>query len=188
MLKQTASAIASFSVPLESVGKTVSMLLFIADNGGTLDGGKNTSLFKAVDLILLPVNKPPHFSLASHSIVVSESASQDAQVFRSFVLDISAGQPAEKSQMLQFICDTMNPFLFEIQPSISFLLHGTLTLFKTALNSFGESNVSLSLYEVGEPESKYSSYFVIHVNRSYDPQPSCLFRAPGLFSMRDLQI
>jgi hypothetical protein len=40
MLKQTASAIASFSVPLESVGKTVSMLLFIADNGGGYAGAR----------------------------------------------------------------------------------------------------------------------------------------------------
>lgn len=169
---ETASAMVSFTVPLESIGKNITLLIFASDNGGTLHGGRNISLFRKFNLILLPVNKPPRFSLARQAIVVSEGTSQLLQIYKDFALNISAGQPAEHLQLLRFQCDTVNLFLFEIQPSISY--DGTLT-FKIASNTFGESNVTVHLFEIGADESRYSSFFMIFVNRSYD--------APAILSL-----
>ena len=175
---QTGSANVSFAVPLDSIGKNVTLLFFITDNGGTLNGGKNASLLKKlVKLVLLAVNKPPRFTLARQSIVVSEGTSQVMQVFRNFATGISAGQPAEFSQPLQFYCDPSNSFLFDTQPRISF--DGTLT-FKTALNAFGQSNVSVRLSEFGEARLQAFSYFLIYVNRSYD--------APAILSLAFAQL
>jgi hypothetical protein len=71
-------------------------------------------------------------------VTVLERFSQCLQKFPNFAFNMSAGQPAEHPQILQFHCDADNVFLFEIQQSIS--LDGTLT-FKPASNSFGQSNV-----------------------------------------------
>jgi hypothetical protein len=161
----TVSALASFSVALKSIGKNVSLLLFATDNGGTLHGGRNISLHKKVNLILLATNKHPRFSLARRSIVVSESTFQTIQIFKNFAFDITAGQPAEHLQMLRFHCDTFNSFLFEIQPSISF--DGTLT-FKVASNTFGDSNVTVHLFEIGSTALRFTSSFMIYVDRLYD--------------------
>jgi hypothetical protein len=173
----TASAVVSFSVPIDSIGKNITLLFFITDSGGTVNGGKNTSRYENVILVLIPVNKPPRFSLNSHLVTVLERSSQYLQKIPNFAFNISAGQPAEHAQILQFHCDADNVFLFEIQPSIS--LDGTLT-FKPASNSFGQSNVTVQLFEIGGLALRTSSYVVIQVERTYDAPAILSFLTPQL--------
>ena len=79
-------------------------------------------------------------------IAVPERTSPIIQTFSKFAFDISAGQPAERSQALQFYCETDNVFLFDAQPSISH--DGTLS-FKLSSNTFGQANVTVHLFEIG---------------------------------------
>jgi hypothetical protein len=173
----TASALVSFSVPIASIGKNLTLLFFITDSGGTVNGGKNTSRYENVILVLIPVDKPPRFSLSSQLVTVHERSLQYLQKFPNFAFNISAGQPAEHSQILQFHCDADNVFLFEIQPSIS--LDGTLT-FKPASNSFGQSNVTVQLFEIGGLALRTSSYVVIQVDRTFDAPAILSFLSPQL--------
>ena len=130
-------------------------------------------------LVLIPVNKPPHFSLATQFIAVPERTSHTMQTFSKFAIDISAGQPAERSQALQFYCETDNVFLFDAQPSISY--DETLS-FKLSANTFGQANVTVHLFEIGGLSLRFSSYFVVHVNRSYDA-PSILSLSSSLLNV-----
>ncbi|MBK7871354.1 MAG: hypothetical protein IPJ74_12105 [Saprospiraceae bacterium] len=113
------------------------------DNGGTANGGIDTSLRQTLLISVLSVNDAPSF-MASNEISILEDAGAQAIAW---AMDISAGPADENGQTLTFnILSNNNADLFENQPEIA--SDGSLT-FTAKTDSNGEAELVIQLMDNG---------------------------------------
>ena len=115
----------------------------LKDNGGTANGGQDTSAPQIFTIVVRPVNDPPSFTKGPDVTVEQNSG---PQVLAGWAAAISAGPPDEASQTLTFIVTNDNPALFSALPAIS--TNGTLT-FTGATNAAGLAHVTVVLKDNG---------------------------------------
>jgi hypothetical protein len=116
------------------------------DNGGTENRGDDTFSIP-IFLNYTLINLPPFFNIMSRSI----NAKQDSllQTLPGFIYNISAGQPAEFLDLLQFSIVSDNPLLFEqLQIHWDFGTSSATFLFKPAAYLFGNANLTITLKEI----------------------------------------
>jgi hypothetical protein len=113
----------------------------LQDNGGTANGGSDTSGNVSFTITIDPVNDAPSFTPGGDVTVAEDGGPYSA----AWATGISAG-PNEGSQTVSFNVSNNNNALFSVQPSIS--PSGVLT-FTTALNAFGSATVTVSLSDNG---------------------------------------
>lgn len=113
------------------------------DNGGTANGGQDTSAPQTFTITIQGVNDAPEF-IAGPDQVVDENAPQ--QVVSGWATGITCG-PGETGQALWFVVEeNTDPDLFAEQPAIR--PDGTLT-YRVAANANGAAQITVTLRDDG---------------------------------------
>lgn len=117
----------------------------IADNGGTANGGVDTSATQTFDITLTPVNDAPSFTPGASQTVLEDAG---AQTVAAWATAISAGPPDEAGQVLTFnVTNNTNPALFSVAPAVN-ATTGNLT-YTPAANASGVATITLTLSDNG---------------------------------------
>ena len=119
---------------------TVSVRLH--DDGGTANGGSDTSGVQSFIINITPVNDTPSFIKGADQTVLEDSG---PRTVAAWATTITAG-PNEAAQALDFIVTNSSPELFSTQPAVA--PNGTLT-YTPAANAFGSATVSVRLHDDG---------------------------------------
>jgi hypothetical protein len=140
----------------------------LMDNGGTANGGSDTSDPQTFTIDVTPVNDPPTFTKGS-DVTVNEDAG--AQALNGWATSVSAGAANESGQVLTFHVSTDNDALFSTPPTID--VSGNLT-FMSAPDANGSATVSVYLTDDGGTanggsDSSGTQAFSITVNSVNDP-------------------
>ena len=130
--------------PAPDVSGVAQVSVLLQDNGGTANGGLDTSPAQSFSITVNFVNQPPSF-VAGPSIDVLENAG--AQLVPGWAAAIGPGAAQESGQLLNFVVTTDNAALFAVAPSID-PSTGTLT-FTPAKDVIGVANVSVVLHDNG---------------------------------------
>ena len=120
----------------------VTVTVSLSDNGGTANGGDDTSDSQTFTITITPVNDVPSFMKGPDQTVNEDAA---AQSVGGWATAISAG-PNEASQTVDFLVTNNNSALFSVQPAVS--PNGTLTYTLTP-NAFGSAIVSVRIHDNG---------------------------------------
>lgn len=172
----------------------------VQDDGGTANGGVDTSAAQTFTINVTAVNDQPSF-LAGPAVIVNEDAGAQSQPWAT---GISAGPPDEAGQSLSFnIVSNDNAALFSAQPSVS--ATGVLS-FTPAANANGVANIALNLMDNGGTanggvDTSGNQSFTITVSavndppvntvpvaQSVDEDAALAFTGPALISVSDLDI
>lgn len=132
----------TYTVAANAAG-TAKVTVRLHDNGGTVNGGVDTSAPQTFNITVSPVNQAPSFTKGADQTIL-ENAS--AQTVIGWSTSISAGPPNESSQVLNFIVSNDNNALFSVQPSID--AFGNLT-YTPALHHSGLATVTVQLHDDG---------------------------------------
>jgi hypothetical protein len=122
---------------------TATVTVTLSDNGGTANGGADTSAPETFTITVSPINDAPSFTKGP-----DQSVNEDAgpQTVPSWATGISAG-PNEGSQTVSFeITGNTNSSLFSAGPSVQ--ADGTLT-YTPAANEFGTAQITLVIKDDG---------------------------------------
>src|SRR5439155_1587912 len=92
------------------------------DNGGTANGGVDTSVLQTFTITVTAVNDPLSFTKGADQ---TSALFPYTTLFRSWATNISAGAADENAQALNFVVSTTNAALFSVAPSVA--TNGTLT-------------------------------------------------------------
>ncbi len=113
------------------------------DDGGTANGGVDTSAPQVVTLTVNPVNDAPSFS-AGADVVVNEDAG--AQSTPGWATSISPGPTNESGQPVTFTVTNTNGSLFTVAPALA--PDGTLT-FTSAPDANGVAVLTITAIDDG---------------------------------------
>lgn len=109
----------------------------LSDNGGTANGGQDTSASQTFTILVRPVNDPPSFTKGADQTVAEDSGFVNVP---NWATNISAGPPNE-FQFVEFIVtNNTNPGLFSSAPAIN--NSGTL-FYMPALNANGSADITI---------------------------------------------
>ncbi len=128
--------------PAADAHGTANLSVTAQDDGGTANGGDDTSNPQTSEIIVTPVNDEPSFTAGGDVTVNEDSGAYSA----TWATAISAG-PNEGSQTLTFFVSNDDNSLFSAQPSID-ATTGVLT-FTPAANASGSATVSVYLMDDG---------------------------------------
>jgi hypothetical protein len=130
--------------PTPDANGSATITLVLQDNGGTADGGVDTSAPQTFVINVTPVNDAPSFTAGPTVTVIKDTG---AQTIDPWATGISAGPANEATQTLSFtITANDNPGMFAVAPAVS--PTGVLT-FTTAANANGTANLTLQLQDNG---------------------------------------
>jgi hypothetical protein len=113
------------------------------DDGGTANGGVDTSAPQTFTVTVIPVNDAPSFTVGPNQSVVSLLGAQSVP---GWATGISPGPPDESSQSVSFTVTNNNPGLFAVQPTVA--PNGTLTYTPTLL-AVGTATVTVRVVDSG---------------------------------------
>jgi len=130
--------------PAANANGVATITLNLMDNGGTANGGVDSSATQTFSITVTAVNDVPSFTAGANVSVLKDTG---PQTINPWATAISAGPPDEVAQTLNFtITANDNPALFSVQPAVS--PTGVLT-FTGAPNANGVANLSLTLMDNG---------------------------------------
>lgn len=116
----------------------------VSDNGGTANGGVDTSGTQTFTITLNPVNDVPSFVKGSDLLIPFNSL---AQTIPGWATAISAGPANESTQALTFVVtNNSNPSLFAVAPAVA--SDGTLTFTHTP-GQQGSATITLRVTDNG---------------------------------------
>jgi hypothetical protein len=137
-----ASGRLSFTTATNKNG-AATITLVLRDNGGTANGGVDTSASQTFTVTVTPVNDVPSFTKGADQSVPEDCGLQTAA---NWAKAISVGPVDEAGQSQNFIVTNSNNTLFSSQPTISST--GTLT-YTPALNMNGSATVTVQIHDDG---------------------------------------
>jgi hypothetical protein len=158
----SASGVLSYT-PASGATGTATITLVLHDDGGTADGGVDTSAAQTFTITVAAVNHAPSF-IKGPDVTVLEDA--PPQTVSPWATGISPGPGGESSQTVSFlITGNSNPGLFAAGPSVS--PAGVLT-FTPAANANGDATITLVAKDDGGTanggsDTSAPQSFVIHV-------------------------
>ena len=150
--------------PADDANGSALITVNLTDDGGTLNGGDDTTPDQAFLITVNAINDLPTFTLAGDQTIDEDAG---AQLVTGFATDIDDGDP-ELTQVLTFNVFNDNNALFVVQPSIDEIT-GDLT-YTPVDNTSGMATISVSLSDDGGATSPTQS-FVITINTVND-EPS----------------
>ncbi|HEX2836409.1 MAG TPA: Ig-like domain-containing protein [Thermoanaerobaculia bacterium] len=155
----------TFTPSLNANG-TATVTVYLTDDGGTANGGDDTSASVTFTIDVTPVNDEPSFVSGGDVSVNEDSAAYSA----AWATSISAGPANESSQNVTFFVSNNNNALFSVQPSLS--PSGVLS-FTVAANATGSATVSVYLQDDGGTanggdDTSATQTFTISVNAVND--------------------
>jgi hypothetical protein len=159
------SGVLSFTTAA-NVNGSVTITVTLTDNGGTANGGDDTSASQTFAITATPVNDAPSFTSGGDVTVLEDSASYSA----AWATNISSGPADENSQSVTFAVSNSNAALFATQPAIS--PSGVLT-FAPAANAYGTATVTVTATDNGGTanggdDTSSAQTFVIELTRVND--------------------
>lgn len=128
--------------PAANTFGVVTVTVSLHDNGGTANGGDDTSDPQTFTITITPVNDAPSFTKGADQTVLEDAG---AQTVAGWATNISPG-PNEATQTVTFLVSNNNNALFSVQPAVA--ADGTLT-FTPAANANGIATVTISLMDDG---------------------------------------
>ncbi|TMG00287.1 MAG: tandem-95 repeat protein, partial [Chloroflexi bacterium] len=129
--------------PATQASGVATITVQIHDNGGTANGGVDTSAPQTFMITVNPVNDIPSFTKGADQ-TVNEDAS--TQTVSGWATNLGKGPANESGQTLDFIVSNNNNGLFSGQPAVSST--GTLT-FTSAPNANGVATVTVKIHDDG---------------------------------------
>jgi len=133
--------------PSQDANGTAHLTIVLKDNGGTKNGGKDTSDEKTLSIHIRPVNDIPSFTMNNH-LTVNEDAGPQSIDF--WAKDISPGPENESSQSFYFLASVSDQTFFSEPPQI--FPSGRLT-FTTAKDVNGTVTITVVLQDEGRTEN-----------------------------------
>ena len=115
----------------------------VQDDGGTANGGVDTSAPATFTVTVSPVNDAPSFTAGPDQTTISLLG---AQTVPGWATGISAGPANESAQSVSFIVTVDNPGLFSVQPAVA--SDGTLT-YTPGLLAVGVATVTVRAVDSG---------------------------------------
>ena len=154
--------------PADDANGSATVTVTLHDDGGTANGGSDTSAPETFTISVNAVNDAPSFTKGA-----DESVNEDAgpQTVPGWATNISSGPPDESAQVLDFIVTTDNDALFSALPAID---PGTGNLTYTpADHANGTATVTVELHDDGGTvnggeDTSAPQTFVITVNAVND--------------------
>jgi large repetitive protein len=122
---------------------TAHVTVYAVDDGGTADGGHDTSPSQTFTVTVTAVNDAPSFTVGANQTAVSLLG---AETVNGWASAISAGPSDESSQAVSFQVSASNPSLFAVQPQVS--PTGKLTYTPKAL-AVGSTTVTVTPIDNG---------------------------------------
>ena len=113
------------------------------DDGGTANGGSDTSVPQTFAITVLPVNDPPSFTAGPNQSVLSVLG---AQTVPGWATAVSTGPANESTQSVTFDVSSDNGGLFAVQPTVA--PNGTLS-YTPALLAVGTATVTIRARDDG---------------------------------------
>lgn len=130
--------------PTADASGSATITVTLSDNGGTANGGVDTSAPQSFTITVNPVNDAPEFTAGPDQSVVEDSG---AQTIVGWAGGINAGAPDESGQVLTFsVTGNTNAALFSAGPSVD--ATGTLS-YTPAANASGTATITLVLTDDG---------------------------------------
>ena len=138
----TGSGTLSFTAAPNASGSAV-VTVRAKDDGGTADGGDDTSPPQTFTITIRPVNDPPSFTPGGNQTVLEDAGPQSVS---GWATNISPGPANESTQTVSFLVSNDNNSLFASQPAIG--ANGTLT-YTPAANANGTATVTVRAKDDG---------------------------------------
>ena len=133
----------SFTPAADQVG-TATVTIELADDGGTANGGVDTSTSATFDITVNGINDAPSFTAGPDQTVLEDAGAQSVP---GWATAISAGPPDESGQTVSFvITNNTNAALFSSGPAVD--SSGTLT-YTTAADANGSADITLQAQDDG---------------------------------------
>ena len=130
--------------PADDANGTANITLELMDDGGTADGGVDTSPTQTFSITVTAVNDAPEFTVGPGQTVLEDAGQQTVNAWAT---GISAGPADEAGQILTFnITNNTAPGLFAAGPAVA--ADGTLT-YTPAANASGTATITLELMDDG---------------------------------------
>jgi hypothetical protein len=129
--------------PADNANGAATVTVTAHDDGGTANGGSDTSVPHSFTLTIDPVNDPPSFTKGANQSVLGLLG---AQTVPNWATAISAGPANESSQTVTFTVTNDSNGLFSVQPAIA--PDGTLT-YTPALLALGSATVTVRAVDDG---------------------------------------
>ncbi len=138
--------------PAANASGTANLALTLSDDGGTDNGGDDTSDSQTFTITVNAVNDAPAFSAGPNQSVDEDSGAQSV----SWASGISPGPTDESGQTVSFsVTGNTNPSLFSAPPAIS--SSGVLT-YTPAANAFGSATITLILSDNGGHRQRWGRH------------------------------
>ncbi|HKR65230.1 MAG TPA: Ig-like domain-containing protein [Thermoanaerobaculia bacterium] len=155
--------------PAANANGSATVTIYLTDNGGTANGGDDTSPSDTFTITVNAVNDEPSFTSGGNVTVDEDSGAYNA----AWATAISAGPANESSQTVTFNVSNNNNALFSVQPAVD--SNGVLT-FTLAANANGSATVTIYAQDNGGTanggdDTSPSQTFTISVNAVND-EPS----------------
>jgi hypothetical protein len=123
---------------------TATISLNIMDNGGTANGGVDTSANQSFIINVTSVNDEPSFTIGADETILEDAGAQTIPAWISVVV---VGPPDEAAQTFSFnITGNNNPTLFSVAPAVD--TTGQLT-YTPAANANGSAMITLNVMDNG---------------------------------------
>jgi len=129
--------------PAQDAFGVASIQLYLQDNGGTSNGGKDKSETKEFLIHILPINDPPEFTPGEH---INVCASEKYHLIPGWAKNIRAGPSNENMQTLQFQITSNAPDFFQSMPEIK--QNGDIE-FQLSSTAMGEAQINIVLKDNG---------------------------------------
>ncbi len=131
--------------PAPNTFGSATIAITLQDNGGTANGGVDTSAPQSFAITVNPVNDAPSFIQGADQTVNEDAG---PQTVTSWATGISAGPANESGQVLTFnVTGNTNPALFAAGPAVH-ATTGDLT-YTPAPNAFGSATITITLQDDG---------------------------------------
>jgi len=129
--------------PAADANGVASVAVAALDDGGTANGGIDSSGAVAFTITIDPVNDAPRFTAGGDQTAISLLGAQSVP---GWATGISSGPANESTQSVTFTVTTDNPGLFAVQPTVS--ADGTLT-YTPKLVAVGVATVTVRAVDTG---------------------------------------
>src|SRR5262249_18524713 len=129
--------------PAANTNGSATVTVQLHDNGGTANGGIETSAAQTFPITVTAVNDAPRLTKGAHQSVFEDAGAPTAV---NMATAISAGLVPYTTLFRSFIVSNNNSALFAVQPAIS--PTGTLT-YTPAANTSGSATVTVQLHDNG---------------------------------------
>ena len=135
--------------PAANASGSATIQLALSDDGGTANGGVDTSPAQSFTITVTAVNDAPSFTKGADETVLEDAGAQTAA---GWATGISAGPADEAGQTVTFtITGNTNPSLFASGPAVA--SNGTLS-YTPAANAFGSVSGTLDHRDHGAPPAR----------------------------------